>query len=141
MTELPSILESVMSGRFQVSDFPSALLEEIDGELCGYINNNRIRSPADLFRVTSPAHILLKGGKSPSNLSDSETSMLQDLRNYDQMSPIVDATRRQLNLDFWDFTYSAFFVAIAPLPMQKPRITFSDNQMEIRIRCAGDITP
>ena len=133
------------SDEFQVRDFPSSSLAEIDERMeynfCGYINNYRIRCPADMFGVTSPSHVLLKGGKSFSKLQDSEMSMLQDLRNYDQMSPIVDAARRHLNLGFWDFKYSAFFVAIAPLPMQTPRITFSANQMEIRIRCAENINP
>lgn len=92
-----------------------------------------------MFTVTSPAHVLLKGGKSFSKLKDSEMSMQEDLRNYDQQSPIIDATRHHLNLGFWNFAYSAFFVAIAPLPMQKPRMIFSDNQIEIRIRCAEDI--
>ena len=145
ITQLSSVIDSMKSNEFQVRDFPSSSLAEIDGRMeydfCGYINNYRIRSPADMFGVTSPSHVLLKGGKSFSRLRDSEMSMLQDLRDYDQMSPIVDATRRELNLGFWDITYSAFFVAIAPLPMQMPRIAFNANQMEIRIWCAENINP
>ena len=106
---------------------------------CGYVNNYRISSPADLFSVTQPAHILLKGGKSPVKLSNAETLMTQDLQEYDQLRPAIDIVRQNLSLNFWDYSYSSFFVVIAPLEIEMPKISFKGKQIEIKLRCNKNI--
>jgi hypothetical protein len=144
ISELSAFLNSlIINGAFQISGFPTASLEEINEMMeyyfCGYVNNYRISSPADLFSITQPAHILLKGGKSPVKLSNAETLMTQDLQEYDQFRPVIDIVRQNLSLNFWDYSYSSFFVVIAPLEIEMPKISFKGKQIEIKLRCNKNI--
>ena len=142
--KLSAFLKSLtINGAFQISGFPTASLEEINEMMeyyfCGYINNYRISSPADLFSVTQPAHILLKGGKSPVKLSNAETLMTQDLQEYDQLRPAIDIVRQNLSLNFWDYSYSSFLVVITPLEIGMPKISFKDKEIEIKVICNKNI--
>ena|SRR5215212_2722932 len=101
---------------------------------------------ADLFFCfdrSIPSFAIVKGSNQDID-SEIRHKIEEELRNgetpFDSLYPITDAIISGLNLNFWSPSMSPFLAIFAPIPIEFPRITLT-NQLNIDIQSSDIVNP
>ena len=109
----------------------------------GYIAGKRVYGTAADYGIDKPSYTIVKGSN---QYIDGELihTIEEELRNnqppFDSLDPIKDAIIFGLNLNFWTLSTDPFLAIFAPIPIEYPKITLTD-QINMDMESSDSINP